>query len=622
MAGPEIPLVHALPDRPDHPRYLKRLKQVNHLLRQKKDHLVEEGMILDWATALDDLHWFCKRFTSFVDYQITERSHPLKGTLWIDHPFIFWLTRQYQEALESPGEGWWWFEIHRWGLKTTLLLAATLREHAKNQQATIGLWTHQADKIGSGMGRGMLAQIQTEALRDHAPQFRNLQEGSKQGYVLDREPGPRDQSLSIYSILTSTASAHPDMYLFDDAVSDKLRDNPEQIAKIKKNISLVAAAMSPDAPVVVNNTRWDEADPWVEREKEGLFCRHIKQSATRGGSITIIRPNGEREELPGFTESGRANMHTQKFFDMQRKQINDDSIYFPQYELYFHRGAELIFDWSRMTFYDETPEEVATRFPYINIIVDGAGGKKDSDFACIRVFTWVAEDAWANLDLIRERVGWSKAAQILLGRDPKDSSTKWVEDMYCPGGVGIVEKWMKYDPRLVVWFDPKPDWREDFLEHVRLRGVRFGGGQMPTTRTIPEIHRANTMTKLWNIQRLDGPYSQGKAAYPRQGFKHGSAHGLAGEDKRDTMLQFKQDEFDRMRLGHLPTHDDMLDTESATQKETLISQMRRPHGKSGLGMTLGGIVYPAATIDNPWGLPNGGRLPVSDPMGGRTWASM
>lgn len=565
-------------------------------------------MLKDRATAEDDFWYFCKRCTPFSDYRITERNHPMKGELWIDHPFQFWFCRQLQEITEEPPEGWVWFKFHRDSHKTTTILDWMLWLLARDESETIGMWTHKTDEIGEGMGRGLLTQLEenplTQPLRDYWPQFRNLQQAKAQGFTVDRLPGPREQSVTIASILTSMTSIHPRRYVLDDVVTERLRDNPEQIQRVAKNISALAALLRADSPVVVVNTPWDEADPLVQREKDGLFAKVYEQSC--------------------YLEDGEANLHTKAHFVRKRKEINDDSIYFPQFELRFHRQASVIFDWKNMSFYDEPAEQIAAQYPFINIIVDGAGGGKDADFTVIRVATWTAHDSWANLELIRERVGWTKAAQILLGRDPTDPSTDWIQKMYTPNGVGVIERWMKHDPRLILWFDEAANqgWTENFKEMCRLRSIRFSAGKLPTLKAVPQEHLAGYgMTKLKTIKRLEGPYDQGKASYPRKGFGHGSHVGLAGEDSRDTMVQFRQDEFDRMKLNKLPPHDDGLDTEKLMVTPDAVALMRRPREKKG-GVIIGGREYPVPTVSNPFGIRGGGAT-IQPAMGnGRSWVSM
>lgn len=571
-------------------------------------------MVLDRANAEDDFHWFCKRFTSFDRFACPEKGHPHEGNLWIDHPFIFWLCRIFQGFHEEPPGGWVWIKMHRLAFKTTLMLAWILWLHAKNEAETVLLVTHNEEKIGSGMGGGLLAEIQTSRLTDTFEQFRYMKQAKKQGYIVDRLPGPREQSLMIASVVSSVASVHPGVYVFDDAVSDKLRDNPAQIARIAKNISAYAALMPPDAPVIVTNTPWDEADPWVQREKEGLFARVIQQSATTGGD---------------FTPPGEANLHTLKHYAQTRRGMKDDSIYFPQFELVFHRTAAMLFDWAWMTQYSESPEDLARASPYVNIIVDGAKGTTGGDFTVIRVITWTANDRWANLDLIRERIGSSKAMQILLGRDKADPTTKWIEDTYTQGGVGVIERWMKIDPTLTVWFDDHANagWIDTFNEHIRLRRIKFAGGKLPNVRKWPELHMGGKekgagYTKFWRIRQLENPYQQGKVAYPAQGFGHGSWNGIAdGPDGRDVLLQFQQDEFNRMKLDALPPHDDMLDSESVLAMEKAKNQMRRP--AVGTGYHLGGVEFPSPTIENPWGLPGGGSGAIMAGMNAseKSWLS-
>lgn len=613
-----------LPDRPDHPRYVKRLRAIAHLLRQRPERLVEEGMLKDRATAEVDLWWFCRRFTPYATWVIDEARHPLAGALWIDHPFLFWLCREFQRSLVDPPDGWVWFKIHRKGHKTTLLLDAILWLLARDESDTIGLWTHKAEDIGTGMGRGLLAQLQTDELRDHWPQYRKLREGTKQGFLVDRPPGPRDQSVSILSIATSTASLHPKRFFLDDVETDKTRDNPGMIATIAANISAIALMQHPGSTFVVANTPWDESGPLMSRARDGGFARIIEQTATSGGRII----EDGVEVAGGFTPAGEANLHTKPFFAKVRRDTRNDALYFAQMEFEFKQHGGQLFSRDWLVQYSQRPEELATLSPFLHILVDGAKGTKKSDFAVLRVVTWLTNDTWATLDLIRERIGKSGIFQILLGRDATDPTSAWVEKLYAPKGVGLVEKWMAYDRELVVWFDEggNSDWKGDFLENVRQRHITFHG-RPPRVEAWPSVHRSNNSTKTWNIQEMEGHYQLRSAAYPKWseaggfwegGFGHGSQHGLVGPDSRDTLKQFLEDEYDRMRLGQPPQFDDCLDTEAQLGLPKFREAMRRP--RKGGGFSLHGVEYPTPTVDNPFGAPPG-AMSGGAPTNGRSWCS-
>ncbi len=594
-----------LPDRPDHPRYEKRLRDIEHLKKQRKERLVEEGMWLDRFTAEDCFWWFCWRFTPFATYRIDEKGHDLDGELWIKHPFLFWLCRQLQEQYVEPPDGWVWMKIHRKSFKTTLLLDSFLWLLARDPTDTIALWTHKVDEIGSGMGRGLLAQLQTDELRDHWPQFRNLREGTKQGFTVDRPPGPRDQSLAILSIETSTVSLHPRRFALDDVENDQTRDNPGRILKISENISKIALMQHPGSTFTVANTPWDESGPLMTREREGGFAKVIMQTATAGGN---------------FTPPGEPNLHTKAFFDKVRKDTKNDSLFFPQMNFEFRKGRQTLFDRSWLVEYTQRPEEIAAASPYVHILIDGAKGTSKSDFAVIRVLTWISHESWATLDLIRERIGVSAIMQMLLGRDKRDPATAWIEEFY-RWKQPLVEKWMGIDRDLTIWFDDQgnQDWKSIFTDRLSLLRINFSG-KTPNLRVWPQVHRSRENTKVSLIQDMESHYQAGHAAYPKNGFGHGSYHGLVGQDGRDTYSQFLEDEYDRMKLGHLPPNDDMLDSEAQLGLPKTQALMRRP--AKGSGYQLGGVEYPAASVSNPWGIPGGGNMVGHDPWEGRSWVSM
>lgn len=609
-----------LPDRPDDPRYARRAKDIARMLKAREGRVIEEGMLMDRFTAEEDFYWFLLRFTSYADpalrtpgsknkgFRITERGHDLRGSLWIEHPFLFWYARELQRVLAEPPDGPVWVDMHRNSYKTTVLLLFACWLIARDEMETCGWWTHKVDKIGANMGRGALENIQGDAIADHWPQYRNLQQGTNLGFIVDRPVGPRDQTFSVFSILGSIVSIHPRRYFFDDIVTDALRGNVDQIAKISSKIGSVMASMPPDSTAIFANTPWDEADPLEQRKKDHWFGRVIEQWGTEGGQV-LEKVNGRmRKVRDGFTPRGEPNLHTRKFFEDKRIAIKDDSIYFPQYEGQFFKSPTVLFDWSKIRIYEEDPVEIAKASPYVNIIVDGAGGGKGADFCAIRVITWTACDAWANLDLIRERVGQTMAMQLLLGRDETDSRSAWIPDLYRRyGKLGIVEYWMAIDPQLMIWFDDNTaaGWRAAFEEHMRLRRITFGG-RSPQVKRWPEVHANRAANKEWLIRGLEGWYAQGKVAYPKpvrdggQGFGHGSHFGLTGsEDVRDVLTQFIEDEFSRMELGKLPPFDDMLDTERLMTMDKANSQMRRP--LPGGGFSFGEKTFPAPTIENPWG---------------------
>lgn len=604
-----------LPAGPDDPRYAKRIKSVSQLLKSKEHRLVEEGMLMDRFTAEDDFYWFLLRFTSYADpsirtpgtaqkgYRITERGHPLRGKLWIEHPFMFWYARELQRIIAEPPDGPVWICMHRIAYKSTLMQLFIPWLHTRNELETCALWTHSVDKIGSNMGRVVLDLAQGSLLVTHWPQF-DMREAKNLGYMLDRPPGPRDQSFSVYSILGSIESIHPGWFFLDDVVTQALRGNVTQIAKVSQRISAIAAAMPPDANMVCANTPWDESDPLMTRAKKGWFGRILEQWATEGGRV-LERRNGQMVEAgPAFTRRGAANLHTAAYFEGQRALINDDSVFYPQYEGKFFKSPTVLFDWGTMRLYEEDPLALAKASPFIHVIIDGAGGGKDADFCVIRVLTWTAADAFANLELIRERIGQTFALQILLGRDETDERSDWIPTTYPRyGKMGLVEYWMAIDPHLVVWFDDNTaaGWVAAFQEHQRLRRITFGG-RAPDVRRWPEVHVSRHGTKEWLIRGLERWYAGSRIAYPREGFKHGSRFGLTGStDDRDTLEQFKQDEFSRMELGRLPPFDDMLDTERVPTMEKVMSQMRRP--TAGGGYAFGEKVFPSPTIQNPWGMP-------------------
>jgi hypothetical protein len=103
-----------LPDSPDSPVYRELIEDINSTADEaearKKFRLVCEADF-----------WFYLRYAStFGSFTINDRSHPMYGKLWADHPWVFGRCRDIQRAWDQRETGVFW-NWSRYHFKTSLI---------------------------------------------------------------------------------------------------------------------------------------------------------------------------------------------------------------------------------------------------------------------------------------------------------------------------------------------------------------------------------------------------------------------------------------------------------------------------------------------------------------------
>jgi hypothetical protein len=528
-----------LPTSPDHPLYAEMLADIESVGATDP----QRAMLLMAAACEEDFWLFCKMMTSLGSFRNGDRGHPLRGQLWLHHPWLFERFREIQYVLEERVHSYW-FRWFRASLKTTgILKCGSLWLLARDRNERIGAFTHKLEQVGESMGDDMLGEIRKNPrLADHWPQFRKLEEASTTRITLDRPPGPKEPSFSLHPILGSATSGHFTFIFVDDAVTDKIIESVAETKKVDRQLDRLFPLRADDTPIVYLGTIWGENDPMLARERAGRFFFISTQPA----------------QLP----DGTWQLRSERFFLEQKRGMGSFE-WNAQYLLKIVPRGDRYFEDGWKTYYTTTPQVCANDHKRIHMIVDTGGGEKHSDFDVVRVIGIAHDRRRYNLDLWRERVGIAKMCDLLFGEE-NNVRTTWLRHPLDTGDKGLVGYWRRFDPLLVLWV-------EQFGENLVYQTLKMEiqrRGVSVTLRKLPAIKRK----KPTRIRALQIPYRDGKILYPNQGFGHHSK-----EDKRDTADQFWQEEYSLWTLDEDQVlNDDLLDTDAWHSQPETISLMAYP----------------------------------------------
>lgn len=557
-----------LPDSPDDRRYRDILAEIE-VMREKRPR---QALLMLRKIAEADFWFFNAYVCSFGTggrfpqkgdhwqkhaYLIDEPGHPRLGKPWANEPFVFDLCREVQDIIVN--------RIHpsliyafRNSFKTeTITKDGSLWIGARDRNETVAIFTHKVEQSGESMGGAILTELETnEILKACWPQFRTLQEKSDTRIIWDRPSGPRDPSIAILPAMGSATSGHPSFMFFDDAVTDRIIDTPGFLRTIDNQIKRAIPLRQPKTPMVFVGTPWGKDDPIDQRRTKGWF---------------------KREVIRACRKDGVAQLHTERFFREQREQIGDDFLYFSQYEMRIvPRGERYFLDEWWQT-YPGKPEERA-QGSHIHIILDMGGGNEDSDYTVLRVLAKSWDRKKYILDLWRERIGLNDCLDLVFGV-PADEADAPGQQWKPKDGL---VRWNRFDPGLTLWIEEfgAAAWYEAFVAEKRRRAKISGQPINLRIRKLPKLNRP----KPTRIRKLQPVYRRGEILYPEGGFGHGTRFGYSGEpDDRDTMLQFREDEYGVWTLEYGAKRDavdDQLDTEAWHCQEEVERLMPWPEPQS------------------------------------------
>lgn len=544
-----------LPPSPNH-RVYRRLEAELDILykRDPKLALAREAFV-----CLRDFYWFIYRCMPFGSYVISDPGHPMRGRLWVEHPWVFERIREIQRVIESRISFllFWWARHH---MKTTLItVCGSLWILTRDPQETVAIFSHKVDQIGEGIvGADIRKIIEEDGLLCRLfPQFRSLSEASDTRITVGRKHGPRDPSIAIHGIKTAVQSIHPTWILGDDVVGPDTVESKQVAHRVDRMLDALIPLRGGNTPIWFVGTPWGRRDPVVQRKAAGYFS----------GGISF-HPSGRRE--------GKPILRTLPFLQEQYKKIQDKALADAQFDLLIRDPHKRTFRLEDLRFYIERPEFWAEA-SNIHFIVDYAKGGEESDYTVILVVAIRWDRRRYILDLWREKMGQSDTLDCIFGppryENPASERHAWKPN---PTGGGLVGRWQGYSKNPIeIWFETggADAWvsgakRElarivkDEQRKPRCRVRALGAAELPKgVAAKSKVSRIRILDQefrngmIWlpappptwqptepvEMELVEGIWRPGRTGI---GFGHGSQYGRGLEpDERDTLVQFLDEEY-------------------------------------------------------------------------------
>ena len=586
-----------LPPTPTHKVYRQLEAELDLLYeRDPKLALLREAYI-----CRVDFFWFTKRCTPLGDFRIADPGHPMKGRLWIEHPWLFARIREVQKAIEARTSFllFWWARHH---FKSTVITVnGTVWILYRDPMETIAIPTHKIDQVGEGfVGSDIAKVMQGDRLKRIAPQFRELAECSDTRITVKRKHGPRDPSVSVHGIKTAIQGIHPTWILVEDPVGMDTVESKRTARRVDVMLDNLVPLRGGNTPIWFIGTPYGRRDPVVQRKAKGYFV----------GGISF-HPSGRKERKPV--------LRTLKFLDEQYRAIQDKAIAEAQFDLLIRDPHRKSFRFEDLHFYVEPPEHWAVG-SNIHMIVDYAKGGEESDYTVIQVVAIRPDRKRYVLDLVREKMGQSDTLDCLFGPPSWESATSerhvWKPNV---ADGGLVGKWQSFskDPAQI-WFetggaDAWVSGAKRELARLLAEGKRKYRCRIRALGSAELPKGVASKTKVSRIRILDQEFRNGLIWLPAppadwltssqdaiemvkvngawvaagSGFGHGSHYGPGlEEDERDTIVQFLDDEYLDWNEaeGEKPDAvDDMLDTFSWHSLDELKHLFAGPPAWGGAG---------------------------------------
>lgn len=522
----------------------------------------EPKKALAWfrAACETDLWLYQWRVMSLGKLEIRDPGHKRLGKLWVMEPWFFDRMREVQEDFDL-GRSHVLYQWSRGCFKSSAIQkGGALWFLSKDRTETIAIFTHKADKVGESFMKDYLREIeQNRVLLDHWPQFRTLQESSAKAITVDRPPGIREPSISVHGTRSSAASGHYRKIFLDDPVDPEER-SIIVLDEVDHRLKMLSFLGHDDTQVFWIGCPAHQEDPIERRKKRGTFA------APNGTPLIRKRP----AILPG----GKYPLRSKAYYDDLRRTLSDDSIFSAQVLLEMVPPGRRFFREEWLTWYGridrdednaglrgEAERRKAAEATRIHIVIDPAEGakagkKKDSDFLILWVLAFTFDKRRRALDLWRERCGLSDACDLLFGLPPGDellSDHAWKVRNDLDLRRGLVGKWKRCDRQLTVWVEEVG--ASQFVDRIKTE-MKLRKHLSPATATCSVRELRSNIPKPERISRLQTEFREGRMEFPLSGFGHGSA---TTEDRRDTLVQFLEDELRQWTLKGGVLHDDMLD---------------------------------------------------------------
>lgn len=516
----------------------------------------EPKKALAWfrAACESDFWLWQKEVMSLGRLEIKDLGHRRYGKLWVMEPWFFDRMREAQEDFDS-GRTNVLYQMARFTFKSSAIQkGGALWFLAKDRTQTIAIMTHKADKVGQDFMKDYLDEITgNQVLLAHWPQYRNLRDKSAKAITVERPPGIREASISVHGTRSSAASGHYRIIFLDDPVDPEER-SIIVLDEVDHRLNMVTFLGHDDTQKFWIGCPAHQEDPIERRKKRGVF--------------SIIRKH------PGILPGGKYPLRSKAFLDQWKREVTEE-LFSSQVLLQMVPPGRRFFREEWMVYYGRTDmseenagirgdaeRRDAARGTRIHILIDPAegrkmGGLKNSDFLVLWVLAFTHERKRRALDLWRERMSLADASDLLFGLPPGDETLvdhAWKARNDLGLNRGLVTKWKRLDRHLTVWIEEVG--ASQFVDRLRLEMTsRKRQNPLSPTCTIREL-RSN-IPKDARISALQPPMRNGDLEFPLSGFGHGS---YTTNDKRDTLIQFKEDELLQWTLKGDVLYDDTLDT--------------------------------------------------------------
>lgn len=295
-------MIWDLPSSPDAREYQELESWLADLKKRGRDDDYRE---IKRAVAEQDLWYYHRHVSTFGSYLVDDPGHVLRGRPWPDHPFVFELSRLRQRHHEQ-GKKDVWVCLPRFHFKTALVtVGETAWKSLKNPKLTTAVMSWKLEGTGlsivEGFSREFLQnqevlllwpEITVEsALGDAGKKARTKASGRT--ITLLRPLGPKEPTISLFSILSSAVGGHYDRIVVDDVVTDEtmLNEKGRGIRKVVEKLRLLTALEKDNSEVVFVNNRWGINDPYaiLEAEDPDFFGELVEYSGIKDNGEPLLR---------------------------------------------------------------------------------------------------------------------------------------------------------------------------------------------------------------------------------------------------------------------------------------------------------------------------------------------
>jgi hypothetical protein len=434
------------------------------------------------------------------------------------HPWIFERCREVE--LEPDGCIDLWAREH---YKSTIItFAGIIQEILKNPEITVCIFSHTKT-----IAKGFLAQIKLELETNQllqqlfpkvlydAPQAHAPSWSEDGGITVKRRGNPKEATLEAWGLVDGQpTSKHFELMVFDDVVTEKSVNTPEQIQKTTEAWSLADNLGTTHGRKWHVGTRFHYADTYAEIIKRGA-ARPRVHPATHDGTL-----------------EGRPVLFSQAVWDRKKRDQLEVTVAC-QLLLNPLAGHQRMFDQTDLQVYEARPETLM-----VYIMVDPARSKrKGSDNTAMAVVGIATDGSKYLLDGYAHKMDLMERWQRM-----RDLWRKWRQQ---PGVVGLKvgyerygaiadldyfnerkrEEELNFDIEELEWPSEGPGSKQDRVQRLTpdIRGHRF---------FIPYPTDPEHLTPL-QVRMLAGGYEYRISKKITRRDENGQAYDLAEQFKSE-----------------------------------------------------------------------------------------